>query len=58
MSEVKSGAEMLEMLAYSKKNVFEASTPDEVKAIYDYAVGYMHYLDVAKTECIDGSPVH
>ena len=50
MSEVKSGAEMLEMLAYSKKNVFEASTPDEVKAIYDYAVGYMHYLDVAKTE--------
>ena len=50
MSDVKSGAEMLEMLAYSKKNVFEASSPEEVKAIYDYAVGYMHYLDVAKTE--------
>ena len=50
MSEVKNGAEMLEKLAYSKKNVFESSSAEEIKSIYDYAEGYMRYLDLAKTE--------
>ena len=42
--------EMLEKLSYKKKNVFEEATPEKVKAIYDYAVGYAKYLDAAKTE--------
>lgn len=42
--------ELLEKLSYKKKNVYEVSTPDEIKAIYDYSVGYMKYLDDAKTE--------
>ncbi len=42
--------EMFERLSYKKKNVFEESTPTEIKDIYDYSVGYMKYLDDAKTE--------
>ena len=50
MSEKTIGQEMLEKLSYKKKNVFEEATPEKVKAIYDYAVGYAKYLDAAKTE--------
>ena len=45
-----SGKKIFEQLSYSKKSVYEASTPDEIKAIYDYADGYMKFLDGAKTE--------
>lgn len=45
-----SGKKIFEELSYSKKSVYEISTPDEVKAIYDYAEGYMSFLDGAKTE--------
>ena len=50
MSEVSIGKEMLEKLSYKKKNVFEEATPEKIKAIYDYADGYMAYLDKSKTE--------
>lgn len=50
MSEKSVGQKMLEELSYKKKNVFENSTPEKIKAIYDYAVDYMKYLDDAKTE--------
>ncbi|MBR2931030.1 MAG: aminopeptidase [Clostridia bacterium] len=50
MSESLKGTEILERLSYSKKNVFEEADANEIKAIYDYCKGYMHYLDVAKTE--------
>lgn len=50
MSEKSIGKEMLEKLSYKKRNVYEEATSDEIKAIYDYAVGYMKYLDDAKTE--------
>ncbi len=42
--------EMLEKLSYKKKNVYESASKEEIKAIYDYSVGYMSYLDDAKTE--------
>lgn len=45
-----SGKKIFEELSYSKKSVYEISTPDEIKAIYDYAEGYMSFLDAAKTE--------
>ena len=44
------GKEMLEKLSYTKKNVFEEASSDKIKAIYDYAKGYMAYLDNSKTE--------
>ncbi len=44
------GKEMLEKLSYTKKNVFEEASSDKIKAIFDYAKGYMSYLDNAKTE--------
>lgn len=50
MSENSVGKEMLEKLAYKKKNVFEESDAERIKAIYDYCDGYMKYLDDAKTE--------
>ena len=50
MSEKSIGQKMLESLSYSKKNVFEEASAEKNKAIYDYAVGYMSYLDNAKTE--------
>ena len=42
--------EMLDKLSYKKKNVFEESSAEEIKEIFEYAKGYMHYLDEAKTE--------
>ena len=50
MSEKTIGKEMLEKLAYKKKNVFEESDAEKIKAIYAYSNGYMEYLDKAKTE--------
>ena len=50
MAEILSGKEMLDKLSYTKKNVYEVSSPEEIKEIYDYAKGYMSYLDAAKTE--------
>ena len=48
--EKKNAQELLDKLSYKKQNVYEASSPDEIKAIYDYAKGYMQFLDDAKTE--------
>ncbi len=50
MEEKITGQEMLDRLSYQKKNVFDEASADEVRAIYDYSVGYMKYLDDAKTE--------
>ena len=50
MGEKSKGQNMLEQLAYKKKNVFEEASAERVKAIYDYSIGYMKYLDCAKTE--------
>ena len=50
MSEKTIGKEMLEKLAYKKKNVYEEADADRIKAIYDYCDGYMKFLDDAKTE--------
>ncbi len=49
MSEL-TAKELFDKLSYKKKNVYEASSSEEIKAIYDYSVGYMKYLDDAKTE--------
>jgi aspartyl aminopeptidase len=48
--EMKNAQEMFDALSYKKKNVFEQSSSEEIKQIYDYAKGYMQYLDAAKTE--------
>ncbi len=50
MSEKTTGNEMMEKLSYKKKNVFEEASAEKIKKIYDYADGYMKYLDEAKTE--------
>ncbi len=50
MAEKSVGQEMLEKLSYKKKNVFEESSPEKLAAIFDYAKGYMKFLDDAKTE--------
>ena len=49
MSEL-TAKELFEKLSYKKKNVYEVSSPEQIKAIYDYNVGYAKYLDDAKTE--------
>ena len=50
MSEKSIGKEMLEKLSYKKKNVYEEASAERIKDIYDYAEGYMQFLDKAKTE--------
>ena len=50
MSEKTVGQEMLEKLSYKKKNIYETATPEKIQSIYDYAKGYMKFLDDAKTE--------
>ncbi len=51
MSEKKSeGQELLEQLAYKKKNYYEVASAEERSAIFDYAEGYKAFLDAAKTE--------
>ena len=49
MSE-KSAKELLEELSYKRRNVYEEATSEDIKAIFDYSVGYAKYLDDAKTE--------
>ncbi len=48
--EKKNAQEMLDKLSYKKKNVFEESSAEEIKEIYEYSKGYMKFLDDAKTE--------
>lgn len=48
--EKKNAQEMFDSLSYKKKNVFEQSSAEEIKEIFDYAKGYMQFLDDAKTE--------
>ena len=50
MSEKKTAKELLEELSYKRKNVYEEAKSEDIKAIFDYSVGYMKYLDDAKTE--------
>ncbi len=50
MAEKLSATEVLEALSYTKKNVFEESDSEKIKAIYDYCEEYKRYLDNAKTE--------
>ena len=50
MSEKTIGQEMLDKLSYKRTNIYEAATPEKIKAIYDYCEGYKKYLDEAKTE--------
>ena len=42
--------EMLDKLSYKKRNVYEESSAEKIKLIYDYADGYMAFLDSSKTE--------
>lgn len=44
------GQLLSEELTYVKKNIYENATPEELQAIFDYAEGYMRFLDAAKTE--------
>ena len=48
--EKKNAQEILDKLSYKKKNVFEVSSAEEIKMIYEYSKGYMKFLDDAKTE--------
>ena len=50
MSDKTLGQEMFEKLSYTKKNIFEEASAEKVTKIFDYSVGYMQYLDAAKTE--------
>jgi len=50
MSDKTLGQEMYEKLSYTKKNIFEEASAEKVTKIFDYSVGYMQYLDAAKTE--------
>lgn len=50
MSEKTIGKKMFDELSYSKKNVFESASSEKIKVIFDYAEGYMNYLDNSKTE--------
>ncbi|MBO5206904.1 MAG: aminopeptidase [Clostridia bacterium] len=50
MSEKSIGQEIFDKLSYKKKNIFEEATPEKVKAIFDYNVGYAAFLDAGKTE--------
>ena len=44
------GATLEEQLTFKKKNFFEESDDKKIKKAFDYAVGYMKYLDESKTE--------
>ncbi len=50
MTEKKTAAELEALLYYKKTNFYEAADEATVAAAYDYARGYMTYLDSAKTE--------
>lgn len=50
MAEQLTAKELYEKLSYKKKNMFEEASAEKIKAIYDYSVGYMNFLDASKTE--------
>ena len=50
MAEKSAGQEMFEKLSYKRKNVFEESSADKIKVMFDYSEGYKAYLDASKTE--------
>ena len=50
MSEQNIAAELEARLGYKKVNFYENGDEAAIKAAYDYAPGYMAYLDAAKTE--------
>ncbi len=50
MAEKSKAQELLETLSYKKKNIFEQSSAEKVKMIFDYCEGYKAFLDAAKTE--------
>ena len=50
-NENKTAAQALsERLSYKKTNFYEKATEEEIRACYEYAPGYMAYLDACKTE--------
>lgn len=50
MAEQLTAKELYDKLSYKKKNMFEEASAEKIKAIYDYSVGYMNFLDASKTE--------
>lgn len=50
MSDKSKGQKLQEKLSYKKKNYYETASEAERKEIFDYAEGYKHFLDAAKTE--------
>lgn len=50
MDEKTKGQELSEKLSYTKKNVYEAADEARRQEIFEYAKGYMAFLDAAKTE--------
>ena len=50
MSEKSKAKELEEALSYQKKSYYETANAEERAAIFDYAKGYMAFLDAAKTE--------
>ena len=50
MSENSKAKMLEEELSYRKKSYYETASAEEKKAIFDYARGYMAFLDAAKTE--------
>ena len=50
MSDKITATELEAKLGYKKANFYEKADEAAIKAAYDYAPGYMAYLDAAKTE--------
>ncbi len=50
MSEKSKAQQLMDTLAYKKKNVYEEATPEQIKEIFAYNEGYKTFLDDAKTE--------
>jgi aspartyl aminopeptidase len=50
MADITTAQEIQDKLSYKKRNVFEEATPEKIKEIFEYSVGYMKYLDNSKTE--------
>ncbi|MBE6656410.1 MAG: aminopeptidase [Ruminococcaceae bacterium] len=50
MSEMSKGKELQDRLSYQKKSYYETASAEEKTAIFDYARGYMAFLDAGKTE--------
>ena len=49
-NEVSSAKELAERLLMKKRNVFEESEQSKIQTMFEYAEGYKHFLDAAKTE--------